>query len=317
MDLQLLKQADRILSKCGRPQIPGGSVVELEKKFLLPMVCDPLTSKVFTKEITGEMLWGLKAISSDKTSNNVTGVRLQIQLPNGRFLFGGNGVDAGQFAGVGSNRYLMDPEVDCQPGEKIQCTVTDTIGLGQSVAVNLVFEGAYKVFFKGGEPTTEILASTVPRYQRIVNENILAPCWIHGIGPLTPDGFEDEEFTYSSTGPDGVRDITIPLTIPYATIEIPIESTSDFFMRRPLIKIHADQTVTGASVLARIRAGAGYTLMDDFIDFSKYLCGAEHPHDWKVAADDSVFVELQLADTTGTGNVYVQVHLQGVKRRAK
>ena len=162
MDLQLLKQADQVLSKCGRPTIQGGSIVPLYKAFLMPMVLQPNQSTVFTKEITGETIWGLRAISSDQTSAAVFGVRLQIQLPNGRFLIGNNGQDVGQFAWVGSYRYLMDPEVDCFPGSKIQVTLSDTVGLGAARPVNLLFEGAYKFVFRNG-PLQNVVSEYDPK----------------------------------------------------------------------------------------------------------------------------------------------------------
>lgn len=310
MDLQLLRQADQVLSKCGRPTFPGGSVVPLQKSFLMPMVLQPNQSTVFTKEITGETIWALRAISSDQTSGVTTGVRIQIQLPNGRFLIGGNGQDVGQFAWFGSWRYLMDPEVDCQPGSKIQVTLTDTVGLQAALAVNLLFEGAYKFFFRGGKPSPLNLASKQPRYFGNVNENILAPCYTHGIGPQTPPGFQDELFTYASPV------VAIPLAGPLtATVKIPIDAGIDFHCRKIHMDISGTALVTAATVLARVRSGTGYALSDDFIDYARYIGGAEWGHDWKVRGEDAVFVDLQLADFTGTGTVSVQMFLEGVKRR--
>ena len=310
MDLQLLKQADQILSKCGRPTMQGGSIVPLYKAFLMPMVLQPNQSTVFTKEITGETIWGLRAISSDQTSAAVFGVRLQIQLPNGRFLIGNNGQNVGQFAWIGSYRYLMDPEVDCFPGSKIQVTLSDTVGLGAARPVNLLFEGAYKFAFKGGNGGVKSLASRLPRYQGIVNENILAPCYTAGLGPRTPEGFEDTLFTYASPL------VTIPVAGPLtASVKIPIDAGIDFYCR----KVHFDVEGVGiaafGTVLARIRAGAGYALNDDYIDVAQYIGGAEWAHDWKVEGEDAVFVDMQLVAPAGAGNVTVQVFLEGVKRR--
>ena len=315
MDLQLLQQADQVLSKCGGRTFEGGSVVPLQKSFLMPMVLQPGQSTIFTKEITGETIWALRAISSDQTSFGITGVRLQIQLPNGRFLIGGNGQDVGQFAWFGSWRYLMDPEVDCQPGSKIQVTLSDTAGLLAPLAVNLLFEGAYKFFFR--VPTFwqhrsiwQSLASKLKRYWGIINENILAPCWRAGIGPATPPGFQDDLFTYAS--PIVTMPIAGPLT---ATVKIPIDAGIDFLCRKVHVDVSGSAAATAGTVLARVRSGTGYALNDDFIDYARYIGGAEWAHDWKVRGEDAVFIDVQLVDTTGAGNIFVQFFLEGVKRR--
>ena len=200
MNLDLLQQADRVLTKCGRPVLSGAVAVPLYKAFTMPMVLQPGQSTVFTKEITGEVTWTLRAISSSVGATGAaTGVRIQIQLPNGRFLMGQNGQDVGQFAWIGSWRYNMDTGIECEPGSKIQVTLTDSIGLGAPYPVNLLFEGAYTFYLKGDLGLgSQALASALPRYQGIVNENILAPCWMGGYGPETPAGFVDERFTYSS-----------------------------------------------------------------------------------------------------------------------
>lgn len=315
MDLQLLKQGLSIMSKCGAfTQVHEGAVLPLVKSFLMPMVLQPNQSLVFTKEITGDTVWNLRSISSDQGSNSLLGVRLQIQLPNGRFLFGGNGIDVGQFAWVGSWRYLMDPDLDCEPGSKIQVTLSDTTsgGLGAAVCVNLLFEGAYKFYFKGYDPVNwkDGLASQMPRYQGIVNENILAPPAIAGYGLETPPGFQDEYFIYSSP--------VVGLTIgagTVATLKIPIDQGLDFICRRLLFDVIVAGTVTAATWLGRIRTGDGYALCEDFIDLARILNGSDFPHGWTIAQGDLVYIDLSIVDTTGAGACTIQAHLEGVRRK--
>jgi hypothetical protein len=314
-DLELLRQADQILSKCGgRRKLPDGTVVvPLEKKFLMPMLLEPNQTTVFTKQITGDTTWSLRAIASDQTSNQVTGVRLQIQLPNGRFLLGGNGIDIGQFAWVGSYRWSQNPELECNPGSKFQVALTDMVGLGSAFPCNLLFEGCYNYYLRGGKrvPPPPPGASGEDRYQGTVNENILAPCYVAGYGPATPAGFEDTQFTYSSPP------VTLPVGGPiFQTVKIPIDRGLTFQLRRVLVDVQTDPTVSAGVVLGRLRAGAGYALNDDFIDLARYLNGAEFPHDWKVRGADAVYADLQLADFAGSGNFYVQIHLEGVRRRS-
>lgn len=313
MDLHFLDQADRVLTKCGyRPATRGGVVVPLEKKLLLPMVLEPNQSLVFTKVIPSETVFALRAISSDLGMTTYTGVRLQIQFPNGRYLFGGNGIDAGQFAWVGSYRRLMDPEVDCEPDSKLSVSLTDvnTGGLAQPLALNLVFEGAEKFYFQGGRLQPFRTAAEIPRYQGIVNENIMAPAWVMGLGPRLPAGYKSESrFTYSSA------QLTVPLAGPVsAATRISINNGYDFACRRILFDVTGDATVTAGSFLVRVRTGDGYALCDDYIDFPRYLAGASFPCGLRIRGGDEVFIEVGLVDAVGTGNMYITAHLEGAER---
>ena len=68
-------------------------------------------------------------------------------------------------------------------------------------------------------------------------------------------------------------------------------------------------------MLGKLRTGTGYSFNDDFIDLAKYLCGAEWAKDWKIRERDSVFIDLQVADSSGAGTITYQVFLEGVRRR--
>ncbi len=329
MKLAYLEQAQATLSKCGAPLLPGGvAAVPIFKAFLMPMVLEPGGAVTFQKEIVGRVPWTLRAISSDQAAASLEGIRIQIQLPNGRFLFGGNGIDIGQFCWVGSFRWLQDPELRCEPGSKIQVTLTDTTsgGLGEATPVNLLFEGAYLHFIAGGTyPAPGSLASTLPRYQGILNENILAPAWMSGEGLTTPDGYEDVYFTYATPTPSDQPAATTwtvtagavttpPNPLPF---QIVIEQAYDYmYVRRMLF----DVQVTGdasAIVLGKLRTGAGYVLNDNYIDLARYLGGSEYAGQWRIKGGDSVFIDAALADVSGTGTVTFQVFLEGFKRRRK
>jgi hypothetical protein len=264
------------------------------------------------REIPGDTVWQLRAISSDQGMNSVQNIRVQIQFPNGRYLFGENGIDSGQFAWIGSYRFLAD--MDFEPGNKLKVTLTDTTtgGYGSAQAVNLVFEGTYLYFLKGGELAADPakLASQLPRYRGDLNENILAPCWMTGAEPPVPDGYDQHDrFTYSSS----VLTFTIG-THSNGQLVIPIDNGYDFFCRRILADVTYNGP-TGGVVLGRLRTGTGYSLNDDFIDLATYLNGAEWPKDWKIRGRDEVVVDLQLADVVGVGTITFQLHLGGVRRR--
>lgn len=319
MKIELLRQADTVLSKCGRPLIPGGLAVPLYKAFVLPMAVNPGQSQVFTKEITGDTVWCLKAISSDQGASSAVSVRCQIQLPSGRFLMAGsNGQDIGQFAWIGSYRYAMEPDLLCEPGSKIQVTLTEISGFRTAAfPATLLFEGVQLYYLRGsGSPEPHDLVSGTPRYGSTPNQNILAPAYTAGQCWITPEGYVDEQYTYSSFAADGSSLTTIPIAGPVSTtLPIQIDAGYEFLCRRVLVDIEADATATAGVILGRIRAGSGYTLSDTFFDLQRYIGGAEFAHPWSVKGPDLVFVDVTLQDTVGTGNFQVQVHLEGVRRR--
>lgn len=224
----------------------------------------------------------------------------------------GNGIDVGLFAGIGSYRYLVQPEELCEPGSTIQATLSDYRGLQAPIVVNMVFEGSYLFYLRGGQLVKPgMSASDIPRYQRTVNQNILAPPWMGGYGPATPPGYEDDVFTYASDP------IVVPLGGPISkTLKIPVDPSFDSFVcRRLLFDVTADDTVATGAFLARVRSGTGYALNDQFIDIARYLNGLEWPKGWSVRGGDAIFVDLALADTTGTGNMYFQAFFEGARRR--
>jgi hypothetical protein len=107
---------------------------------------------------------------------------------------------------------------------------------------------------------------------------------------------------------------TPPNPLPF---EIQIDPGYDFFVRRMLfdLQLAGTQAAPGAIVLGKLRTGTGYVLNDNFIDLARYLCGAEYAGNWKVRGGDSVFIDANLADVSGTGTATFQVHLEGYRRR--
>jgi hypothetical protein len=349
VNLHYLQQADAILTKCGRPLLPGGiTAVPIPKGFLMPMVLQPGAVTTFTKEITGDSPWVLRAISCDnlyvasspdftaiiRPGTAIVGIRIQIQLPNGRFMFGGNGIDIGQLAWIGSWRWLHDPELRCEPGGKINVTLTDNRALGGPLAlpligpasVNLLFEGAYLYFMRGGQQVPPVPdVSTWPRYQGNANENILAPAWMSNEGVATPAGFADEYFVYCTPDPIDSPQltqwslVTFALTARPQPFEVAIDAGYEFFVRRILVDIKTTGGVSGI-VLGRVRTGAGYAVNESMIDLASYLTGAETACNFKVEGGDSIFIDTDLADYgaaigVGTGTITFQVFFEGYRRR--
>ena len=311
-DVRLLKQADVVLSKCGRPIAPHGmSAVPFDRGIPIQAVfpVPPVSmSQEITREISGDATFLLRAISC--TSGFTTALRIQIQLPDGRFLIS-NLADVLTFAGYGSWRYHISEGVECPPGTKITVTLLDQ---NPTVAqpISLLFEGIDRYLLKGWRGGTQQLASALPRYLTSENQNIMAPCWMFGAGPDTPDGFEDEDFWYVS---DQLA-MSSAATNLAGTLPIPIDAGSDFLCREMAFLQTADRGVTPGLWLGRLRDSSGYALMDDYLDLIGILNGAPMPGKlWRIAANGEVFVDVQLVGSAGQGNVYLTVYLHGVRRR--
>lgn len=103
MDTRLLNEMDQALSKCGRPVVPGRSVVPISKSFVIQGVVAAGARATFFKTITGDATWAMRSISIFAASVPLAAPTLyvQIQLPNGRFLQNAF-QDVTQIAGFGS-----------------------------------------------------------------------------------------------------------------------------------------------------------------------------------------------------------------------
>src|SRR5208283_2089206 len=114
--------------------------------------------------------------------------------------------------------------------------------------------------------------------------------------------------------PQWANALLVPVTGPTSgQLNIPIDKGIDFVCRRILADVNQDAGVSGGEFLVRIRTSGGYSLTDGFIDIAQYLAGVEFPVDWIIPGGEQVFVDLVLADGAGTGNMYIRIHLEGVK----
>jgi len=324
-DIQFLQEADWTLSKCGQPLPPaeGISIVYRLKYFLVqdvvPRSLAVGSTQTFTKIISGDTTWELRSISANWFAGQL--VYLQIQLPDGSYLSNVLEDDL-VFAGYGSNRWTASRPIECPTNSKI-IIAFDTNLPAATVAQNitLLLEGAYKYYVKSGvtHPAPEAYAERLPRYLGNPNQNIMAPSWVQGYGPGTPDGWEDVWFTYDSGAQiiNGTRfpGVTIPLTgSTVASATIKLERASDFICRRFYFWIQADATVSAGSILARIRISSGYAITNDYFDVFRYISGGMLAHDLNIKAGEQIFFDLNMVDATGTGNMYFEAFAEGAKR---
>ena len=265
---QLISEADYVLSKCGRFVPPVGSVVYIPKSFLLQAVLPVASNQTFYKEITGDAVWCLRALSI-ALSASPPQVFAQVLKPDGQFLFNGL-MDLTQVAGFGSLRYLLSREIECPPGSKIQLTLDDNYLATVNVQpVSFLAEGAYAYVLREWHPVAVGRARglRIPRIFGGPNQNILAPCWAMGAGPRLR-GFEDSPFTYGD-GHSNVATLTLG-TNASRKASIQIDADSDFQLRRFLFDITYSAGGIFNTFLVRIRTGSGYAFTDDYVDVRKF-----------------------------------------------
>lgn len=315
-DRALIQQAARTLTRCGALKpLAGGFALPLERKMLWPLNVGGASNYAgnvsFNKEISGETDFELRAISSDQGMTQLLKAKMQIQLPSGRNLFGLNGMDVGQFAYVGSYRYVVDPPEFCPLGSKITVSLTD-YGISQELYPTLVLEGVELYPVPGIADHSGI--GIPDRIRRTLNQNILAPCWMAGQGISLPEGAE--YIVYSTPGQPEDAPATVTVGGPIATTAyLTVDQGYDFYCYRMVFDITYDAGVTAGSVLGRIRTGAGDVKTDGFIDLARYLNGVEFAHTWRIPAADSVYFDVVLEDGAGNGNMYFQAHLEGWRVR--
>lgn len=312
---QLITEADFVLSKCGRFVPPVGSVVLIPASFLLQGILPLAANQSFYKEITGDTTWIWRSISC-ALSANPPSVFAQVMKPDGHFLFNGL-MDLTQVSGYGSNRYLLSREIEVPPGSKIQLTLDDNYVAATAVQpVSFLCEGCYAYYLKNGirSRSVEHEASGLPRVFAGVNQNLMAPAWMQGLGPKTPDGFQDTSFTYGD-GTSNVATVTLGGNLA-ASCSIQLDNVNDFEVRRFFFDVKPGALVTAGTFLARIRAGSGYSFTDDYIDVAKYLGSVYFAKGWNVKRGDQIIFDLVLVDGAGSGTISIECFADGVKRRA-
>jgi len=320
MTPELLRQADIVLSRCGRPvpQDPGLRVVAIPKAFKAWAVFAAAPSSLLSTvqvTVTGDTTWMLRAISSYITVP--VGLVMQVQFPDGKFLFH-NLADIRSIGGFGSWRYPFTQPKACPPGTKIQINFGDSAA-GTAQAVPLLLEGAYYYHVKGNGADVRVraadLASSLPRYVPSANENILAPCWAFGEGPQTPQGYTDDPGGFDYVSSVAAIDVGAA-TAKSATLQFQIDPAIDFMVCRMGFKVTADggQSPAVGDLLVKIRDSSGYALTDDYVRYG-LINNVLMLKDWRIRAGDTILCDFVLIDYSGAGNVYVQAFAHGVQRR--
>ncbi len=307
-ELQAIRLADLCLSRCGRPVPPTGlASVDLYKGLFYQAVVANQTTEQQTLENTGDTTFFLRAISGIQAPSLVY---VQFQFPNGRTLQ----QSLRQFtqnAGVGSNRYLIDPEIPIETGEKITITGDTSINNpGTDQPFSCLFEGSERFYLKPNRAFERRVSqaektATLPRIWNTRNQNAMAPRWMSGEFPG-----EGESFTYTAA--------PATFVVPSAgggsnnKVQVPTEIGFHFFLKRFYAVYTFDEATTGTPYV-RIREGSGRRLIDDYVNLDNQS-GQTYPEWWYVAPGRDIIVDLNVVDSSGVGSITVQYWFEGVRR---
>lgn len=308
-DFEVLTQADMILSKCGRPMPPaqGLSAVEIPVHYFYQAVVENQATQQQYREITGDQTFFLRAISGIPAP---VSVYVQFKFPNGRFLQQKLRIWS-QAAGVGSNRYNLDREVECPPGTKIWITGDTSIpNPGSAQPFSVLFEGVHRVWMKNGMPATypEKMGS-LPRVFASLNQNIMAPRWMSSQYPGL-----GECFTYS-TSADNPPSFPLPTAGGGQNMEVKIQTDTGWeFLCRRFYGFSSVEDGDAGTAYVRIRESSGYQLTDDYVSLAK-LSGNPLPGWWAIPPGKDIIIDCLVVDSLGTGDIAFNFWLEGLRRR--
>jgi hypothetical protein len=323
MDLELVKQADFVLSKCGRPQVPTGITAFDMGQGLLYVVTTPATSittgtRIIPPDVPnpGERDVRPVYVVRGFSANMDHDCYIRILFPDGTFFEQIPSALSGDLW-FGSYRRTFSRDIVCPVGSVITI-ITDTTrsvtGSSNASTVGILFEGAFRYMLKGGPNAQRGVrpASELARYSRSPNGNILAPEWMLDLDfAEIPQGAVQTPYTYDSgTLQNGTGTLT---AAGYQTIQIPVDSGWDFRARRFRFETTFTNTLAG-QLMVKARDGSGYAMYSDYAPLSQ-VQGAPYAADWCVRGGKSMLFDFQFRNVTGTGTLTFTVIVDGARQR--
>jgi len=315
-----LRQADTVLSKCGRPSAPAGSAyIDIPVSFLYQTVTAAGTSAQIQSEpcvIDGDTNFVLRAISgfnSIVSPYSWPAYFYRIKFPDGSYYNGNWAASVGDWAFArGSYRMVVDGEVICPPGSEIIVDLWPGANPTNQGNPQILFEGVLRYSRKSlyGKAPVPI----PPRYVRNPNTNIMAPEWMTSAKSMeTPAGWEDEFHMYASPT------ITVAIASGAVTPQLSIAcgglgANEDFVWNETRYTAVFDGSAGGTPVV-KVTLPDGYALMENFIQLAEFA--GPMPKPAIVPAGRSLLVDVSVFSPTGTGNCTVNLYLKGARRRRK
>lgn len=317
--IEALTEADYILNACGRRIAPDGArAVDLpysatfhSSQFATVPPATPTQGRLANNSKATFVIRGVVIQSP-------LGVR--IRWPNGRYLqqgptWAGAVPNAlGNPAGTGGNLLALDSEVIMERGSKISVEMSG----GVAGVVNVQFVGVlrYLVMSKGGgaipttsDPVAELQSR--PRYLCGPPQNIMAPEWFLGnqCTPETPDGFEDEPYTFFSPS------ITVAVGSRVFGTQILIPGSDDVVVKRVrMISDYSDLDGSAVPVFA-MRLPNGYALTGGDMVPGLPLFWWPWLPSTKIPYGQRLIVDVADILGSGEGSITSKFEFDAVKRR--
>jgi hypothetical protein len=324
MDLQLLPDADKILSKCGRPLRLSHEGVFLPVPMRFPFQANhqPSTEQTEERQIFGQTVFMLRSISIVPPINQLY---WRLQFPSGRYLHNVNRVIS-QVANTASQRYVLDREVVCEPGSSLIVTLDDRpayngAGAPSVTPVNIMLGGVYLFHLVGStvQPINPLRdAALLKRYFDTPNQNILAPEIALSLKTEnTPAGRVDTGFTYTDPGTVNPGFVIQSQGRLSQSRNVLISGTSNFCVRRLRFTLTPSDPALSGTLLVRVRDASGYSLTNDYIEISQFS-NSPYACDWILCGGTNLIFDYSVVDVAGSASdryFNVQCFIEGVRRK--
>lgn len=330
MKLETLREADYVLSVCGRPTPPPGHrFVDLPR--VIPFHFDisagtPATP--FNRSIanTSPTLFLCRGVSISAQW------AMRVKWPSGRFLSqqflqASDGAAPEITPNGGGAMFAFNKEVGINADGRITIQIAPP-PFGGGSSVDAFFWGVlrYLLNVKGdGAGVVETIPDPVQeleRRPRLVcgpNQNIMAPEFLLGnqCTPETPDGFQDEPYTFFSPA------IVIPFEGEVFNVAVIVPGSDDFILRKLRFRVTFTAPLVSAVPVLQIRLPNGYSLTGG--DYIPVLAdGSVSPYCSELPVFPTLRIPvgqriiLDAADMVavgGGGSSTLTVEFDGVKRR--
>lgn len=353
MKLELLQDADYVLSACGLPNPPPGyRFVDLYR--VIPYHFDGLTGQPgapFNQSISNNSDTLFLCLGIVLQS----GYLMRVKWPSGRFLSQQLEFVLAQNAspqGTGSSMIAFETPVPIRPDQRVSIQIS---GLTIGASVDCQFWGVLRYLMKdidvagsrrGGRSEASCIVGypsaipgagldaasiadpiaalqALPRYLCTPNQNIMAPEWALGnqCTPETPDDYTDEAFTFFSpviTVPSGSEVYGVAVIVPSGSEDVVIKGLT-FYV-----------TLTGgagfvAIPTVQIRLPNGYSVTGgDYLpvvtDFDVIPSVFQIPvfPTLRVRSGDRIIIDAaDMLVANGPGTSTVKIQFDGCKRRKR
>ena len=315
----LLKNADVILSKCGRPMAPRGSAyVDIPTSYLYQTVTQAGTAALIQSEPcvqdgdTNFILRALAGFNSIVAPLSWPSYSYRIKFPDGSYYNGNWSASVNDWAFArGSYRMAIDGEVVCPPGSEFIIDLSPGANPTNAGNPQILFEGVlrYSVKDRFGKAAPPL----APRYVRNPNQNIMAPEWMTGSRQMeTPAGWQDEFHMYVTTSTISVT-ITAGAATPALSIACGGLGANEDFVWNETRAVATFTGSAGGVPVIKITFPDGYALTDNFVQLAEIQ--GPMPKPAVIPAGRSLLVDASVFSPTGTGACNIVLYLKGVRRK--